>query len=378
MMLVKNCYFITNTMILFYAFSAGALWLLGTLTWLRVNPTNIRADRWLATFFYFTAAIFTQLFLEGSHMKNEVIIHLLELPRWATFPCFYMAVSYWVEPTKSSKSWPLHFAPFIAFLLLSMLYLIPSFFSKQIHLPHLPQGVIIMIRYFFFAQCVYYWVACYRLLQKHQDNILCLSSYTEKINLIWIKHMMIVLLFVIGIRLLSIVHIDFAGLSPILYFIGLIALAYFTLTQRSIYSTETPLDLLTSPSTKETHEERLTPDQVDTLKNIVLQKTTQEKLYLNHNLTLSILATKLGMQTHDLSYVLNRGLEKNFYQFINEMRTAEAKRLLLSDQAKQFDMVGIAIRAGFNSKTTFYTSFKKETGMTPKVYMSMHRSNSTP
>jgi len=69
-------------------------------------------------------------------------------------------------------------------------------------------------------------------------------------------------------------------------------------------------------------------------------------------------------------------LEKNFYQFINELRTEEAKKLLLSKEVKQLDMFGIAIRAGFNSRTTFYASFKKATGITPTEYMKVNSKQS--
>jgi len=72
-----------------------------------------------------------------------------------------------------------------------------------------------------------------------------------------------------------------------------------------------------------------------------------------------------------LSYVLNKGIKKNFYQFINELRVEEAKILLLSDKVKTLDMLGIATHAGFNSKTTFNTTFKKLTGLTPSQFQKL-------
>jgi AraC-like DNA-binding protein len=52
------------------------------------------------------------------------------------------------------------------------------------------------------------------------------------------------------------------------------------------------------------------------------------------------------------------------------------RKTLLSEEAKQLDMFGIAIRAGFNSRTTFYASFKKATGITPTEYMKVHSKQS--
>ncbi|GAA4780761.1 hypothetical protein GCM10023231_04900 [Olivibacter ginsenosidimutans] len=153
-------------------------------------------------------------------------------------------------------------------------------------------------------------------------------------------------------------------------------MAYSTLTQKSIYAIETyqpsEKDEITP---KKVLNERLTADQVEELKYLVMRKTVDEKLYLDPSLTLSVLSAKTGISTHELSYVLNNGLGKNFYQFINELRTEEAKLLLLSKDTKHLDLLGIAIRAGFNSKTTFYTTFKKATNLTPKEYI---KANSAP
>ncbi len=368
-----------NILYTFHAFSAGALWLLGTLIFMGVNRTGLQADRWLGAYYCLLASLFTQLFLEGFHIDNEALIHVLELPRWAALPCFYLAVHYLVKPTTPIRYWGLHFVPFLAFLFFSLIYLIPGLFNKHIHAPQLPHWIMFAIKYFFFAQCIFYWIACYWLFKIHQKNIRQLSSYTEKINMIWLKYLLIALLFMIVVRLLALAHFSFDSLAPILYFIGIVALGYATLTQRSIYTVESTDNLIDeSDKTKNIKtEERLTEQQVDTLKEKLLQKTTAEKLYLDPALTLSSLADHIGINPHDLSYIINNGLQKNFYQFINELRTEEAKRLLLSEEAKRLDMSGIAIRAGFNSRTTFYSSFKKATGITPTEYVKGHGKHST-
>lgn len=196
------------------------------------------------------------------------------------------------------------------------------------------------------------------------------ASFTEKIDLEWLRYLLISVLFLIFIRILSISNIQATYFSPILYFLGIILLAYSTLTQKSIYAIETyhPAEK-DEIAPKKALNERLTPEQVEGLKYIVMRKTVDEKLYLDPSLTLSALSDNIGINTHELSYVLNNGVGKNFYQFINELRTEEAKSLLLSEDTKHLDMFGVAIRAGFNSKTTFYTTFKKATKLTPKEYI---------
>ena len=359
-----------NPLAAFYAFSGGALWLLGSLSFLGVNRVNARADQWLGAFYCILACSFTQLFLEGFEIGGSFLIHLLELPRWAMLPCLYMAVNHYVSPSLPKKGWLLHFVPFLLFLIFSLVYLMPKLFNEQSHVPALPSWIGFIVRYFLFGQMIYYWIVCFALLRGHQKNLKMVASFTEKIDLEWLRYLLISVLFLILIRILSISNIHVTYYSPILYFLGIILLAYSTLTQKSIYAIETyhPAEK-DEIAPKKVLNERLTAEQVEELNYIVTRKTVGEKLYLDPSLTLSVLSDKIGISTHELSYVLNNGLGKNFYQFINELRTEEAKLLLLSEDTKHLDMLGVAIRAGFNSKTTFYTTFKKTTNLTPKAYI---------
>ena len=90
------------------------------------------------------------------------------------------------------------------------------------------------------------------------------------------------------------------------------------------------------------------------------------KIYTNPDLTLSILAKELNIRPQLLSQFINDNLNKSFTQFINEYRIDEAKRLLKESNQLKIDAVGF--ESGFNSSSTFYSSFKKITGTTPSNY----------
>ncbi len=90
------------------------------------------------------------------------------------------------------------------------------------------------------------------------------------------------------------------------------------------------------------------------------------KIYTNPDLTLSILAKELNIRPQLLSQFINDNLNKSFTQFINEYRIDEAKRLL--KESTQFKIDAIGFESGFNSSSTFYSSFKKITGTTPSNY----------
>jgi AraC-like DNA-binding protein len=94
-----------------------------------------------------------------------------------------------------------------------------------------------------------------------------------------------------------------------------------------------------------------------------------DKFYTQRNLTLQDLALKLQINKNVLSQYLNQNLNQNFYTYINSLRVQEAQKLLLEKITKKYSLEGIGYMAGFNSKTTFNTVFKKQTGMSPSEYM---------
>jgi len=100
----------------------------------------------------------------------------------------------------------------------------------------------------------------------------------------------------------------------------------------------------------------------DTLK----EQFEREALYRDSKLTLAKLAELTGISSHHLSEVLNQYAGRNFNQFVNGYRVDEVcERLQSASTSKVLD---IALEAGFSSKSTFNTIFKKFTGVTPTQY----------
>jgi AraC-like DNA-binding protein len=94
----------------------------------------------------------------------------------------------------------------------------------------------------------------------------------------------------------------------------------------------------------------------------------EHKPYLDPLLTLDSLAKQVFMPSRQLSQVINRHFKQNFFEFINCYRIEESK-LLLSDKINaKLTMLDIMYKAGFNSKATFNTFFKKTVGLTPTQY----------
>lgn len=107
---------------------------------------------------------------------------------------------------------------------------------------------------------------------------------------------------------------------------------------------------------------------MDTL-DLIGQKLSiivKKELYLKPNFTLDEAAKELNVTKHLLSQYLNVILGKSFTNLINEYRIEKAKELLETEN--NFTVEGIGYESGFNSKSTFFTTFKKITGKTPTEF----------
>jgi len=93
---------------------------------------------------------------------------------------------------------------------------------------------------------------------------------------------------------------------------------------------------------------------------------TEKNIYRDDSINLADTAISLGVTHHQLSQLLNERLNMNFNTYINSYRIEEAKRLLIANPDRT--VLTIAYEVGFNSKSSFYESFTKITGITPVEY----------
>ncbi len=96
------------------------------------------------------------------------------------------------------------------------------------------------------------------------------------------------------------------------------------------------------------------------------------KMYRDPELGLGTMAEKLGISTPYLSQLFNRTNNSTFPEYVNALRVREAEQMLLEPDFDNYTVVSIGLEAGFNSKSAFYSAFKKHTGMSPTVYMKRH------
>ena len=233
------------------------------------------------------------------------------------------------------------------------------------------------------VQLYYFVYMSYVRIKKHQRKLMLFASNTSGINLKWLEYI-ILLILLTGI--LAGVYNLFMELAipntfmNTIFLVVVYSIGYYTLKQKEIFpaegkqrdeiiSMEEEVDFL-----PELKRKILSDEERDLLKLQLIELMQVQKPYLDSELNLVKLAALMNVSSHQLSYVINTGFNENFFRFINQYRVEKAKELLLQEEMNRLSILGIAFESGFNSKTSFNTTFKKFTGQTPSGFKEM-RSN---
>ncbi len=148
---------------------------------------------------------------------------------------------------------------------------------------------------------------------------------------------------------------------------------YYSFRHHAIFTTETYGQFLedTLPASKEMRirEEDVSiipQSELQVLETRINEYLQRTEAYTNPDITIKMLADSLATPVEKISAAINKEMNKNFYDLINEKRVVKAK-VLLSDK---LTIEGIAREAGFNSRASFYRAFKKYTAISPSEYIS--------
>lgn len=109
----------------------------------------------------------------------------------------------------------------------------------------------------------------------------------------------------------------------------------------------------------------LTASHAEQLAERIRATMEQDALYLDPNLSLQKLSRHVGALPNQISQTLNEQIGSTFFDYIAHHRIEAAKPLIVEGAASTLT---VSLDVGFNSRSTFYKAFKRETGMTPKAY----------
>ncbi len=277
------------------------------------------------------------------------------------------------ERVKLSGNLIFHFSPLLLIMLLSLTlrrvnpdFTFMQFLEDHQRLINVVFWLVVVVQ---FSSYQYFirkkWIAYQEFLKQEVSN-------KEGVDISWVRFFMIIFLLINLFFLFSLfaaIHLSsgswHAQTTALIFSLSVFALGYKGVLQKELFQKSDPIlsDAISAPL----------PDKVVTkpdeeLLNRLLEYMNHQRPYLDAELTLSSLATGLSISRSQLSSLINEGIGDNFYDFINKYRVEEVKRLMIDPQVKNYNLLGIALEAGFKSKSTFNLIFKRFTGLTPTEY----------
>lgn len=304
------------------------------------------------------------------------------------FPPVYLFAKYmFYEHEKFQIKDHLHFLPIYIYLIFSLYLFVDSGFSiaeMRSHEWYKPRSII--SGYVATVQGPFYFIKTNHILKLRQQLLKEQYSDIESRKLEWFRkvNFSFALVFIIG-GISTLVrntyvnpYILYMGYHAVIaisiFYITLIIYKYPLLFTKNGNGNDTgfqapDLKFEETPPTPKNQIHHENQEFRDKLIVAKMEKIMQEqKLYKNPNFSLNDFAAAISESRNATSFALNNSLNKTFYNYINELRIEESKRLLSDVNMQHYSIEGIAAQSGFKTMSVFYKFFKDIEKVTPAVY----------
>ncbi|KUG12257.1 histidine kinase [Elizabethkingia sp. HvH-WGS333] len=321
------------------------------------------------------SGLFMHFFTDSYNLKTfKISAYLLVMP---LFYLYVNAVCY--SDFTLKRKHLLHLIPFIVanLILVPKLYLAEGpakeyFFKHMWNSPEM----------FFYQtigelQYLFYIVGVFIILKRYKK--IYLENYTNPNTFLykWLFQLIMIFLF-IHICIIFKNIIRYTAYNDLFIWIHIVAGASFLLAAcwfilkalnypelfRRVDSTLQPTKVLAEALKTENKTDETKNIQIEQLKKFMVEKEP----FLEPSLTIQELADQVKIPVRYLSILINHHMNQHFFDFVNEYRIKKAMTILKDSTKKEYTVLEILYEVGFNSKSSFHTSFKKYTNQTPTIF----------
>jgi AraC-like DNA-binding protein len=353
---------------------------------LTVNTSNKQPNRLFAVFLILTAVDLSGFFIYD-YISDQPDFEVFRYTSCLLImPLFYLyALSVCYSDFRLRPKHLLHVLPFV----IVNLVLMPRFYlGNAIEKEHFFFEIqSIMPEIYFFkilveAQYVFYIVGVLLTLKKYRKIYLENYANASTSTYEWLMQLTIVFFiahtFVVSKNLLRYtaynnmftwanIFVGIVALCITCWFV-LKALNYPELFRGVSSKMELAEDILPAADPAvmhaENHQDAAITTQIESLKKYMRDKEP----YLDPSLTILELSNQTSIPVRDLSVLINHYMDQHFFDFVNEYRIQKAMDILKDQEKSNLTVLEILYQVGFNSKSSFNTSFKKYTGLTPTAF----------
>ncbi|MDQ8748034.1 histidine kinase [Elizabethkingia miricola] len=321
------------------------------------------------------SGLFMHFFTDSYNLKTfKISAYLLVMP---LFYLYVNAVCY--SDFTLKRKHLLHLIPFIV----ANLILVPKLYSaegpaKEYFFKHMWNSP----EMFFYQtigelQYLFYIVGVFIILKRYKK--IYLENYTNPNTFLykWLFQLTMIFLF-IHICIIFKNIIRYTAYNDLFIWIHIVAGASFLLAAcwfilkalnypelfRRVDSTLQPTKVFAEALKTENKTDETKNIQIEQLKKFMVEKEP----FLEPSLTIQELADQVKIPVRDLSILINHHMNQHFFDFVNEYRIKKAMTILKDSTKKEYTVLEILYEVGFNSKSSFHTSFKKYTNQTPTIF----------
>ena len=349
-----------------------------------VKTKNKLANRLFACFFIFSAIDLSGFFIDAV-TRIELNLEIFRSTACLFgMPLFYLSVLA-VCYSDFRLKWK-HALHSIPFLLVNLVFIPRIYLSNYIErdtfvtiLNQMPEIYLIQILIEF--QYVFYIVSVFIILKKYRE--IYLENYADSSTATYKWLFQITCVFLIAHSIVALKNIlRYTGFREMFLWINvLVGAVALLITCWFIMKALNHPELFRGVNSKLKLAKDILPEVEekteckDVHNNTISSKISKLKQYmddkepyLDQSLTIQELANQINIPVRDLSVLINHHMNQHFFDFVNEYRIKKAMGILKDHSKSQLTVLEILYEVGFNSKSSFNTSFKKYTNLTPTAY----------
>ncbi len=274
----------------------------------------------------------------------------------------------------TSKYWYVHFI----FPILMLLLFIPTILMddndklRMYNEEGISDPIWLVLLYLLFA--IYYSIKTFIANKKHKAHLLNISANNDiELQLFSNKLVFLASLCIVSIPIsLLIQYIDYnmKAVDKFLFIIFSFIPHFILISRFNIRSFENTNDI----KIEEKQAGLIDYENLNTSRAELTVFMVEHKPYLSQDLDLQTLANLVNWNRSKLSMVINKGFDKNFYDFINEYRLNAVVEKLNNGAYKAYSLDYIVSECGFKSYVSFYRVFKRIKKKSPKEYLKQLKS----
>lgn len=311
---------------------------------------------------------FLHLYIRSHHINtiniNDPFLTLLG-------PALYWHLSYVRGDVRGLQFWLLHGALSLLIAIAVLLVMISATPPQTLGRMHFPFLILSLIVYF---QILLYFILCRRALQRYRNQLKQQCSTLERLNEDWLSLSLLTLFIAYGaitlVYSVNHAHIRVPVNQSLSVILALMVYVFgIGILRRPELLRGIPLQPQEQIDKQKKYNHSIMDKDALRIRFEKLERHMRQSMsYKDSELTLSTLARQVGLSSHQLSEVINRGANVNFYDYVNSYRVEAVTALLADRENAGRNILDLAFEAGFNSKASFNRIFKNATGISPSLY----------